>query len=389
MAMEEYSTQTLSVLRSDPLKTVLTKKSIGEFYISKLFKDNKAPITSLDYDPTGTRCITTSADESLRIYNCAQGTRDRVSYSKKYGCSLAQFTKQPGCVAYASTKINDIVRYLSYETNQFIRYFVGHSGRVTSLQRSPDGSSTMLSAALDGTVRIWDLSTADPAATVHPVLTVNSNRCSVNDLGIAASYDPSANVIAVALASSEIQMFDVREMKRGPFKTASLVPEVLQNTERNSLASVVAGVKFVPPFGDHILVAMADGLSRIVDAFSLEHRLSLALVTPNSSTDESYIHDEGDDPLASKRMQQGYFGQQVTMTPDGKTVIAGCNNGSVTFWDISGIRDVETKSSVPLSPVGVWDGTHQDGSAIGVCAFNPHLMECFTGSSTLALWSVM
>ncbi|KAJ1904102.1 hypothetical protein LPJ81_002695 [Coemansia sp. IMI 209127] len=388
MATEEYSVQTLSVLRSDPLKTVLTKKSIGEFHIAKLFKDNKAPVTSLDYDPTGTRCITTSADESLRIYTCVQGTRDRVSYSKKYGCSLAQFTKQPGCVAYASTKINDIVRYLSYETNQFIRYFVGHSGRVTSLQRSPDGGSTIMSAALDGTVRIWDLGSADPAATVNPVLSANSDNRSVNELGIAASYDPSASVIAVALASSEIQLFDVREMKRGPFKTAPLAPEMSHMATGNAPASVVAGVKFIPPFGDHILVAMADGSSRIVDAFSLECRLSLALATTNRNTHEPGVQNEGGPP-ALERMQQGYFGQRVTITPDGTTVLAGCDNGSVTFWDIPTTRDVEAKSSaLPLRPVGVWDGAHEDGGAIGVCAFNPHLMECFTGSSSLALWSV-
>ncbi|KAJ2550158.1 hypothetical protein EV175_004170 [Coemansia sp. RSA 1933] len=283
MTTEEYSAQTLSVLRSDPLKTALTRKTVGEFRIAKLFKDNKASITSLDYDPTGTRCITTSADESLRIYNCVQGTRDRVSYSKKYGCSLAQFTKQPGCVAYASTKINDIVRYLSYETNQFIRYFAGHSGRVTSLQRSPDGGPTLLSASLDGTVRIWDLGSADPAATMHPVQPANSNYGGVSDLGIAASYDPSASIIAVALASSEIQLFDVRETKRGPFKTAPLASNTLYATGGNCVP-VVAGIKFVPPFGDHILVSMDDGSSQIIDAFSLEHQMSLALVTSSNST---------------------------------------------------------------------------------------------------------
>ncbi|KAJ2643051.1 hypothetical protein GGH99_008619, partial [Coemansia sp. RSA 1285] len=213
IAMEEECTgQTLSTLRSDPLKTALTRKSISGFRLMKQFKDNKAPITSLDYDPTGTRCITTSADESLRIYNCVQGKRDRVSYSKKYGCSLAQFTKQSGCVAYASTKLNDTVRYLSYETNQFIRYFVGHSGRVTSLQRSPDGSSTMMSAALDGTVRIWDLGVSGPTVTVNPELL--AGNASVKTSGIAASYDPSASIVAVVLASSETHLFDVREMKR-------------------------------------------------------------------------------------------------------------------------------------------------------------------------------
>ncbi|KAJ1731088.1 hypothetical protein LPJ72_004132, partial [Coemansia sp. Benny D160-2] len=358
IAMEEECTgQTLSTLRSDPLKTALTRKSISEFRLMKQFKDNKAPITSLDYDPTGTRCITTSADESLRIYNCVQGKRDRVSYSKKYGCSLAQFTKQPGCVAYASTKLNDTVRYLSYETNQFIRYFVGHSGRVTSLQRSPDGSSTMMSAALDGTVRIWDLGVSGPTVTVNPKLL--AGNASVKASGIAASYDPSASIVAVVLASSETHLFDVREMKRGPFKTAPLLPDITTESD-------VVGVKFIPPFGDCILISMADGTNQIVDAFSLECRLKLGLAAHSNGVEERSRVLADEDSPASKPMLHEYMSQRVTVTPDGRTVIAGCDNGSVVYWDISMTKDLEEKPPVLLNPTGVWNDTHQDGDAIGV-----------------------
>ncbi|KAJ2657240.1 hypothetical protein IWW48_004607 [Coemansia sp. RSA 1200] len=377
---KECTGQTLSTLRSDPLKTALTRKSISEFRIMKQFKDNKAPITSLDYDPTGTRCITTSADESLRIYNCVQGKRDRVSYSKKYGCSLAQFTKQPGCVAYASTKLNDTVRYLSYETNQFIRYFVGHSGKVTNLQRSPDGSSTMMSAALDGTVRIWDLGASGPTITVNPELF--AGNANVRTPGIAASYDPSASIVAVVLASSEIQLFDVREMKRGPFKTAPLLHNITTESD-------VVGVKFVPPFGDCILISMADGTNQIVDAFTLECRLKLGLAAHSNGVKERsrVLADEGSP--ASKPVLHEYMSQRVTVTPDGRTVITGCDNGSVVYWDISRTKNLEEKLPVLLNPAGVWNDMHQDGDVIGVCSFNPHLMECLTGSSSLALWSVM
>ncbi|KAJ2118464.1 hypothetical protein IW147_006435, partial [Coemansia sp. RSA 720] len=81
----ELDSETLNVLRKDPLQTALTATALTDFYIAKQFPDNKALITSVDFDITGTHCITTSRDESLRIYDCASGVREQVSYSKKYG----------------------------------------------------------------------------------------------------------------------------------------------------------------------------------------------------------------------------------------------------------------------------------------------------------------
>ncbi|KAI8322637.1 WD40 repeat-like protein, partial [Martensiomyces pterosporus] len=216
----DISKAALTVLRQNPLKAALTKHAIRGFRMAKVFADNQAAITSVDFGASGTHCITTSSDESLRIYDCSRGVREQVLYSKKYGCNLAQFTSQPGCVAYASTKLNDTIRYLSYETNQYIRYFVGHKEFVTSLDRSPvGGMAAVMSAALDGTVNIWDLNAVRPASTAVPACKSGS---SARDGGIVAAYDPSGMVIAAAVASSEVQLFDVREVARGPFKTAPI-----------------------------------------------------------------------------------------------------------------------------------------------------------------------
>ncbi|KAJ2495835.1 Transcription initiation factor TFIID subunit 12 [Coemansia sp. RSA 1972] len=264
----ELDSETLNVLRKDPLQAALTTSALADFYIAKQFPDNNALITSVDFDITGTHCITTSCDESLRIYDCASGVREQVSYSKKYGCNLAQFTAQPGCVAYASTKINDTVRYLSYETNQFIRYFAGHTGMVTSLQRSPNAQSTsMVSASMDGTVRLWNLDTVKPVCTVE----VDGGKN-----GVAAAYDPSGTVVAVAAGSQAIQLYDVRKLTKGPFISAPIASNL-----------TVAGLKFMPPTGDYILLAMSDGSILLLDAFQLttlavtEPRNEMADNTPN------------------------------------------------------------------------------------------------------------
>ncbi|KAJ2744965.1 hypothetical protein GGI20_002539 [Coemansia sp. BCRC 34301] len=385
MDISDQSPDVLNILRRDPLQAALTSSVLRGFHISKQFSDNSAALTSLDYDASGSKCITTSLDESLRIYDCVGGKREQVLFSKKYGCNLAQFTSQAGCVAYASTKINDTIRYLSYDTNQYIRYFVDHTRRVTSLQRSPT-AATVMSAALDGVVNVWDLGSVKPASTVTPVCAGGS----VDDNGIAAAYDPSGMVIAVAVGSNTLQMYDVRELSRGPFKSRPIVAEAGQ--------ALVAGVRFIPPLGNHIMLTMTDGSCHLLDAFSLQPCAKLQYAKPQGSVSDG-VHVDPSSPKAANgvgealgRMQSAHLGQNVTVTPDGKTVMAGGQNGSILFWDISRYTGADalggsTSDQHPaaLVPDGVWNGSH-DGPA-GVCAFNPHIMECITGAQSLAIWT--
>ncbi|KAJ2812085.1 hypothetical protein H4S07_001638 [Coemansia furcata] len=378
----DHDTDVLNILRRDPLQSALTNNTLRGFHISKQFSDNIAALTSLDYDASGNKCITTSSDESLRIYDCVGGKREQVLYSKKYGCNLAQFTSHSGCVAYASTKINDTIRYLSYDTNQYIRYFVGHSQRVTSLQRSPV-AATVLSAALDGVVNVWDLGSVKPASTVTPVC----GGGSVEERGITAAYDPSGMVICVAVGSAELQLFDVREVLKGPFKSQSISDIAGQ--------ALVAGIRFIPPLGDHILLAMTDGSYHLFDSFSLQHCATLrGADLPGDANGAGFatINGIGGGGFALRKMQDAHLGQNITVTPDGKTVVVGGQNGSISFWDISRYTSAEANASSAstlepsvLAPDGVWNGSH-DGP-VGVCAFNPQIMECITGAQALAIWT--
>ncbi|KAJ2385141.1 hypothetical protein H4S02_004482 [Coemansia sp. RSA 2611] len=359
----ELTPETLEILRKDPLKSALTATTLQNFQMAKQFPDNKQALTSIDFDPTGQHCITTSLDESLRIYDCMSGTRAQVSYSKKYGCNLARFAGQPGCVAYASTKLNDTVRYLSYETNQFIRYFVGHTGMVTSLQRAPDAQS-LVSAGMDGTVRMWSVDEVKPTGTV-----------SVGGDGVVAAIDPSGVVVAAAVAGArEIRLYDVRKLTRGAFASAVL-----------DTRATCAGLEFARPTGAHMVLAMSDGTVLVVDAFALGVRAVLVDTAPG--TDRSAADLSA--PVL-QQMQGRRFGQGVTTTPDGRTVIAGCENGSVAYWDIEAAvarSGAGPRGAAPAvcAPTGVWSGSH-DGP-VGVCAFNPELMECASGAQALTLWT--
>ncbi|KAF9186199.1 member of Set1p complex, histone methyl transferase [Haplosporangium sp. Z 767] len=56
-----------------PSPIVLTPALIGSLKVSKVFKDNTQIITSIDFDDSGSKCITSAQDESLHVYDCATG----------------------------------------------------------------------------------------------------------------------------------------------------------------------------------------------------------------------------------------------------------------------------------------------------------------------------
>ena len=56
----------------------------------------------MDYDETGTLLVTSSDDETLRLYSTETATSRKVLFSKKYGIDLVRFTHSPEAVICAS-----------------------------------------------------------------------------------------------------------------------------------------------------------------------------------------------------------------------------------------------------------------------------------------------
>ena len=70
---------TSSVLSTTAPPVVLTPALLGSLKVSKIFQDNTQIITSLDFDDSGTKCVTSAQDESLHVYDCVTG---------KYVCAV-------------------------------------------------------------------------------------------------------------------------------------------------------------------------------------------------------------------------------------------------------------------------------------------------------------
>ncbi|KFH65959.1 hypothetical protein MVEG_08061 [Podila verticillata NRRL 6337] len=301
-----------------PAPVVLTPALLGSLKVSKIFKDNTQIITSLDFDDTGTKCVTSAQDESLHVYDCVTGKLDKTLFSKKYGVHLARFTHRSTNVVYASTKEDDTLRYLSLHDNKYIRYFRGHEKKVVALEMSPLDDQFL--AGSEDAVRLWDLRSPNCQGAVSIVGTP------------AVAFDPSGMVFAVCLGST-LRLYDVKSFDQGPFKIA----EVGQSLGVNTSLIEATQLEFSTD-GKNILVTTASEAHYIVDAFEATTRFRLV----------------GHYTYSNEVFQSG---GEASWTPDGKCVVSGSRDGGIYVWDIA----KATMDAAAVAAVSGSSGTLNNG----------------------------
>ncbi|KAJ3273288.1 WD repeat-containing protein 82 [Terramyces sp. JEL0728] len=235
----------------------LTLELLQSMGASKVFKENTRPINAIDFDDQGGFTLTSSDDESMRIYNANSGKLQNTVYSKKYGCSLGRFTHRSNNILHCSTKNDDSIRYMSFHDNKYLSYFKAHTDKVISLEVSPQ-DDTFVSSSIDKTVRFWDLNTPNCAGFIN-------TESAINPL---VAFDPSAQVLALGTGNSTIRMYSMKNYGQGPF-----LSQLLEDT-------LVA----VPPQwtrlqfsndGKYILISTNSNVLYLVDAYDavIVHRL--------------------------------------------------------------------------------------------------------------------
>jgi len=273
---------------------------IQQFHSARTFTDNKGPINSLDFHRTEDLLVTAGDDDSIHVYNTANGTQQRTLLSKKYGVGCICFTHHTNAIICGSknNSWDETLRYLSLHDNRYLRYFKGHRAGVVAVCMSPK-SDAFLSASKDNTVRLWDLR----SNACQGLLQV---QCSLQP---AAAYDQQGLVFAVATEDGVLKLYDMKQYERGPFATFPAHPDPVNRAPYTSLQFSYDG---------RSIMATSPGKIVTIDAYKGEH---------------VHTHNLPEGPA-------GAYNFNVTCSPDDEYVLSGAPDSTVKVWSSKSMRQV-------------------------------------------------
>ncbi|KAK6128317.1 hypothetical protein DH2020_037940 [Rehmannia glutinosa] len=280
--------------------------------VGAVFSDFGGKINSLDFHRTADLLVTSSDDDSVRLYDITTAKLLKTTYHKKHGADRICFTHHPSSIICSSKNNLDSheesLRYLSMYDNRCLRYFKGHKERVVSLCMCPVNDGFM-SGSLDHSVRMWDLRVNACQGILHL-----RGRPTV-------AYDQQGLVFAVAMEGGAIKLFDSRSYDKGPFDTFLVGGDTAE----------VCDIKFSND-GKSMLLTTTNNNVYLLDAYHGEKKCSFSMdSSPNATIEATFT------PMANMCSPVGslesYIGVPSCLKwAPRRVMFAAAASSVLTFW---------------------------------------------------------
>jgi WD repeat-containing protein 70 len=200
----------------------------------------------------------------------------------------------------------------------------GHTMAVTAAQWHPQEKDLVMTASLDGTVRLWDLNsprTFNDQLTCKRVIKARSQRNTAVPV-TCAQLSPAGDWVAAGAQDGSVQCFSLR-------KTSWYKPDVLIRPAHGPDAKVTA-VAWAPD-GKTLASRGTDGQIKLWDTRKPGGGPAPLRVLPDIATH--------------------YDSANLAFSPDGRLLCAGTNvppgegTGTLKFWDVSNSSNSSSSSS--------------------------------------------
>ncbi|XRB25260.1 EF-hand domain-containing protein [Pseudoscourfieldia marina] len=160
-----------------------------------VLEGHSSTVTSASYSADGTRIVSASGDETVRVWDATTGACISVLEGHSGDVTSASYSTDGTRIVSASD--DKTVRVWDATTGACISVLEGHSSTVTSASYSADGTR-IVSASVDKTVRVWD-------ATTGACISVLEGH---SDYVTSASYSADGTRIVSASRDNTVRVWD-------------------------------------------------------------------------------------------------------------------------------------------------------------------------------------
>ncbi len=236
-------------------------------------------VHALAFSPNGAVLASASVDRTIRLWDVV-GRRGKHTWTEHTDMVLcAAFS--PDGQALASAGYDRTVRVCDVKTGHIRQLLSGHEDAVRALAFSPDGQ-WLVSGGDDKSLRLWDLA----GRQTHRSLTGHADRI------LAVAFSGDGQVLASGGADGVIRLWNVA--------TGQLLAAPQGHTR------AVTGLGFLP---------------------------RQATLASSGEDGRLILWDDSFKPRFSAEFPCSL--RSIALSPDGQTIAVGCQDSTVTLWDVT------------------------------------------------------
>ena len=189
----------------------------------------------MSFHRSGKFLVTASDDGIVNLFNPLQGEKLAVLATES-GSQFIQYTHSNAAIVYANSDVaKPGINYVSLHTQRCISSFAGHAGSPITCVAMSMHSDQFMSAAKDGTVRLWDL--REPRKCAAQLKTTPPDGVQGN---VHITFDPTSQVVTACLADGTLCLFDAKQLQQ-PFEVSRELASVIRKTNERSVKPGYAG----------------------------------------------------------------------------------------------------------------------------------------------------